>query len=516
MPQRKLILAGAALGIVVLAGVAAIGTPGLSAARAGATAAALPAPMPIASPGPAPTAASLALVAQATASPVQRVLPQDQAQVELSFASVVKEVAPAVVNVYATTITRQQNSPFLSDPFFSQLFGGNSQLFAARPRPSQSLGSGVIIDPSGIIVTNSHVVSGATNVKVALQNGRQYDVDVLLDDTKTDLAVLRIEKPGGKTFPALQFGDSDGLEVGDIVLAIGNPFGVGQTVTSGIVSALARTGVESSDYQAFIQTDAAINPGNSGGALVDLSGHVIGINTAIYSRSGGSVGIGFAIPANLVDVVVAAGEHGAKLVFPWLGARLQEVTPDIADSLGIDPPRGAMITDVAQGSPAAQAGLKSGDVILSIDGTQVDEPQVLNYHIATHPIGSTATLALQRGTQTLQVSVKLVAPPQSGGDDTVTISGDTRFSGATAATLTPSVAQDNGLSFNAKGVVITNIVSGSPADDLGLQQGDVIVSLNGTPTNDAATFKQIASGNGSGWQIVLQRQGQTIRTYIDG
>jgi serine protease Do len=454
-------------------------------------------------------------LAEATPAAPPRQTPDSQAQIQLSFAPVVKQVAPAVVNVYATTITRQTNSPFADDPFFSQLFGRGSPLFQSRPRASESLGSGVIIDPRGIIVTNSHVVNGATNVKVAIQDGHQYDVDVLINNAKTDLAVLKIKDPRGKTFPFLKFANSDDLQVGDLVLAIGNPFGVGQTVTSGIVSALQRTGVESSDYEAFIQTDAAINPGNSGGALVNLKGEVVGINTAIFSQSGGSVGIGFAIPANMAKTVALAGENGGKLVLPWLGARLQDVTPDIANSLNIDPPHGAMITEVAAGSPAADAGLKSGDVITAIDGVTVAEPQSLNYRIATKPIGSTARLAYVRGGTTAETSVKLEAAP-GGTGDTATITGNTRFAGATAATLTPALAQEMSLPFTAKGVVISDVEANSPADRMGLKQGDIVLSLNGTNITDVATFKRIASSQVQGWQIVIQRQGQLIRSYVDG
>ena len=461
---------------------------------------------------PTPT---LQLAEATTQQATTQQVPTSQGQIQLSFAPVVKQVAPAVVNVYATTITKRSASPFANDPFFSQFFGNGSPMFQSRPRESQSLGSGVFVDPKGIIVTNNHVVSGATDVKVATQDGHQYDVDVLIADSKTDLAVLKIKDPGGKTFPTLQFADSDKLEVGDLVLAVGNPFGVGQTVTSGIVSALARTGVESSDYEAFIQTDAAINPGNSGGALVNLRGQLVGINTAIFTQSGGSVGIGFAIPANMVKTVAEAGVNGGKLVLPWLGARLQDVTADIAASLNMESPRGAMVTEVADGSPAAAAGLKSGDVITAIDGVAVDEPQSLNYRIATKPVGSTAKLTFLRDGKAQETTLKLEAAP-GGVGDTATISGNTRFAGTTAATLTPALAQQMGLPFSAKGVVVTAIAPNSAADDMGLQTGDIILNLNGTPLNDVATFKRIVSGQARGWQITLQRQGQMIRTFIGG
>jgi Do/DeqQ family serine protease len=374
----------------------------------------------------------------------------------------------------------------------------------------------VIVDPSGIIVTNSHVVNGATDIKVAVQGGQEYSVDVLLNDSKTDLAVLRIKNTSGKSFPALKFANSDNLQVGDLVLAIGNPFGVGQTVTSGIVSALARTGIESSDYEAFIQTDAAINPGNSGGALVDLNGQLVGINTAIFSKSGGSVGIGFAIPANMVRTVANAGVNGGKLVLPWLGARLQAVSSDIANSLNINPPHGALITEVASGGPAQKAGLKSGDVVLSIDGTSIDEPQALNYRLATKPIGGTAELTFVRSGKQETTALPLEAAPGSSAEQTAEITGDTSFSGTTASTLSPSVAQDLGLPFNAKGVVVTDVTSGSPADQMGLKAGDIVLSLNGSNITDVGTFKKIASQNANGWQIVIQREGQIIRSYIGG
>jgi serine protease Do len=464
----------------------------------------------------APPQPRVQLAAQEPLPTVPRQVPQTKAETQLSFAPVVKQVAPAVVNVYATTVTQQSTSPFANDPFFGQLFGQNSPLLQSRPRQSQSLGSGVIIDPQGVIITNSHVVSGATDIKVVMQGGREYAVTVLLNDTKTDLAVLRITNTGGKTFPSLKFANSDNLLVGDLVLAIGNPFGVGQTVTSGIVSALARTGIESSDYEAFIQTDAAINPGNSGGALVDLNGQLVGINTAIFSKSGGSVGIGFAIPANMARTVANAGVNGGQLVLPWLGARLQAVTSDIADSLKVDPPHGALVTDVAPGGPAEKAGIKSGDVILSIDGVTIDEPQALNYRLATKPIGGTTQLTYVRGGQQATAALPLEAAPKTGAEQTAQITGNTSFSGTTASTLSPAVAQDLGLPYNAKGVVITDVASGSVAEQVGFKPGDIVLSLNGTNINDIGTFKTLATTPARGWQIVIQRAGQVIRSYIGG
>jgi serine protease Do len=445
-----------------------------------------------------------------------RIVPETQLQVQLSFAPVVKQVAPAVVNVYATRIEERAASPFANDPFFQRFFGGNSPFFRSRPQKSQSLGSGVIVDPSGVILTNSHVVSGADDIRIALSDRREFAVDLVLDDPKTDLAVLKIRDPEGVELPAIEFADSDALQVGDLVLAIGNPFGVGQTVTSGIVSALARTGVEASDYEFFIQTDAAINPGNSGGALVDLSGRLVGINTAIYSRSGGSVGIGFAIPSNMARVVAEAGLDGGGIVRPWLGAKTQMVSADIAESLGLPTPGGAMITDVASQGPAARARLQPGDVITAIDGRAVDDPSAFNFRLATRDLGSSVPVRVMRGGRAFEAQLPVEAAPQPGAEQIAHISGNTRFAGTTAAELTPPAAQELGLPFDAKGMIVTGIEAGSPAEAMGLAVGDIILSLNGVEMTQADTFTQTASQRPRTWEIALQREGQVIRTYVSG
>ncbi len=467
---------------------------------------------------PQGTAAVVAVAAPPPISPTieapavaDDIVPVSREQVQLSFAPVVKAVTPSVVNVYATTMSAQSASPFASDPFFQQFFGGNA--FRTVPREEQSLGSGVIIDPSGIIVTNNHVVNGATDIRVATSDGREYPVDLVLNDARTDLAVLRVRDPGGVTFPALAFGDSDALEVGDLVLAIGNPFGVGQTVTSGIVSALARTGVESSDYEFFIQTDAAINPGNSGGALVDLQGRLVGINTAIFTRSGGSVGIGFAVPARMAQVVTTAAISGDPLTRPWLGARLQAVTSDLAASLGLDRVRGALVSEVATTGAAQSAGLVAGDVITSIDGMVVQQPTAVLFRLATLPIGSTARIEVFRNGQSMTLDLPVEATP-SGTAASVT--GNTRFAGTTVETITPASAEELGLPFAQQGVVVRAIEPRSPAEQMGLKVGDVILNLNGRDMNDAQTFESVASARPDGWQVVLQRGGRTFRSYVSG
>ena len=343
-------------------------------------------------------------------------MPTSPGELKLSFAPIVQRTAPAVVNVYAAKMVQNRN-PLLDDPIFRRFFGipGNQ----SPEQMQRSLGSGVIVDPSGLVVTNNHVIEGADQVKVSLADKREFEAEIVLKDSRTDLAVLRLKAPR-EQFPVLELSNSDELLVGDVVLAIGNPFGVGQTVTHGIVSALARTQVGITDYQFFIQTDAAINPGNSGGALVDLTGKLVGINTAIFSRSGGSQGIGFAIPANMVRVVVASAKSGGSAVRrPWLGARLQAVTPEIAESLGLARPTGALVSNVAHGSPAARAGLRLSDLITGIDGQAVDDPNAFDYRFATRPLGGSAQIDVVRAGKPQRLTIALETAPDTGRDEIV-------------------------------------------------------------------------------------------------
>lgn len=439
----------------------------------------------------------------------RRVVPQSSAQLTLSYAPIVQRVAPAVVNVYATHVVENRN-PFLADPFFRQFFGGLPSRQVER-----SLGSGVIVDPAGLVVTNYHVISGASEVKVALSDKREFDADIVLKDPRSDLAVLRI-KNARQRFPTLQFDDSDKLQVGDVVLAIGDPFGVGQTVTHGIVSALARTQIGTSDYQFFIQTDAPINPGNSGGALVDMNGRLVGINSAIASSSGGSEGIGFAIPANLVRVVVAAAEAGSKAVRrPWLGAKLQEVTPAIADSLGLKIPAGALVASVTPGSPAAAAGLKPGDLIVSIDGAAVEDPDSFDYRFATKPLGGTAQLGIRRQGREAVVPVALRPIPNRPRDQVV-IGGSSPFSGATVASLTPALADQLRLDPQADGVVITAVADGSAAESMGFRPGDIVVAVNNHKIERSADLSRVADSGSHTWRITIRRGNQQISVVFSG
>ncbi len=447
----------------------------------------------------------------ARAQTPQRVVPSSQQQLIFSYAPVVKKVAPAVVNVYAAKVVQNQN-PLFNDPIFRHFFGipgGNGA------QVQRSLGSGVIVDPRGLIVTNVHVIRGATDIKVALADKQEFEATVVLEDKRSDLAVLRI-KDGHKQFPYLHFADSDSLQVGDVVLAIGNPFGVGQTVTHGIVSAVARTDVGSNNYQFFIQTDAAINPGNSGGALVDLEGKLVGINNMILSRSGGSQGIGFAIPANMVKVVVASAEAGSHQVRrPWLGAKLQTVTPDIADSMGLKRPTGALVASVERDSPAAQAGLKPGDVITAVDGQDVGDPKAFDYRFVTKPLGGSAKLDLLRNGRLVSATVTLRTAPSRPRDE-LTINSRSPLGGAKVANLSPALADEIGLDNTNSGVVIMDIQRGSYADRLNFRRGDIIVSVNGEHIANTRELARATERTAYSWRMVVRRGGRDIRVEFNG
>lgn len=443
----------------------------------------------------------------------ERAVPASQAQVKLSFAPVAKVAGPAVVNVYSTKTIKVASSPLMDDPFFRQFFGGNMPgIGRQRERHQQSLGSGVIVDPSGLIVTNNHVIEDGDEVKVALSDRRELECDVVLKDEQLDLAVLKVRDPK-EPLPTLPLADSDQLQVGDLVLAIGNPFGVGQTVTQGIVSALARSQVGISDYQFFIQTDAAINPGNSGGALVDIDGKLVGINTAIFSRGGGSNGIGFAIPSNMVKVFVDSARRGGSAVeLPWIGAELQAVTSDIAESLGLDRPSGVLITSILRKSPAEAAGLDAGDLVVAVDGVEVSDPRVFNYRLATKGVGNVAKLTINRAGKLIEVPVKLMTAPETTPRETLTIDARSPFQGATVANVSPAVAAEIGLSYRGQtGVVITAVASGSPADRIGLQKGDIVLSVNGNDITKTRVLAAAAASDPMFWRVAIDRNGQILR-----
>src|SRR5271169_1902953 len=453
-------------------------------------------------------------VSAALASPAlaqDRRLPSSPAELRLSYAPIVQRVQPAVVNVYAAKMVQNHN-PLLDDPIFRRFFGVPGQ----QPEQMQrSLGSGVMVDPSGLVVTNNHVIEGADQVKVSLSDKREFEAEIVLKDSRSDLAVLRL-KDSHEKFPTLDLANSDELMVGDVVLAIGNPFGVGQTVTHGIISALARTQVGITDYQFFIQTDAAINPGNSGGALVDMTGKLAGINTAIYSRSGGSQGIGFAIPANMVRVVVASAKSGGKAVKrPWLGAKLQTVTPEIAETLGLKLPTGALVASVVPNSPAARGGLKSSDLIVAIDGQTIDDPNAFDYRFATRPIGGTSQIDVQRGGKTVKLTLPLETAPDTGRNE-ITLSGRSPFQGAKVSNISPAVADELHLDADTEGVVVTDLGEDTTAANVGFQKGDIIVSVNNQKIAMTSDLEKATREALRLWRITLVRGGQQINVTLGG
>lgn len=459
-------------------------------------------------------AIALALTWPALAQEQSRRVPQSASEMVLSFAPIVKRVAPAVVNVYASRTVRQRVSPLFSDPFFRRFFGDRG-FGSPTQRVQRSLGSGVIVDPSGLLVTNYHVIENADDIKVTLSDRREFDCDIILKDERTDLAVLKIRAPD-KTFPFVEFSDSDALEVGDLVLAIGDPFGVGQTVTSGIVSALARTEIGVSDYHFFIQTDAAINPGNSGGALIDMDGDLVGINTAIFSRSGGSNGIGFAIPSNMVKVVVDSGRKGSPVRLPWIGATFQEVTPDIAESLGIERPRGVLIVEIKVGSPAERARLATGDLVISIDGQEVNDPKSVNYRLATKGIGATARIGLIRSGKEYYADLALETAPETVPRDEVKITSGSPLAGAIVVNLSPAVAEELAYGGDPSGVIVSGISEGSPAARTGLKRGDVIRDVNGIAIETTRQLVAATAERARTWNMTIERNGRLIRSRISG
>ena len=455
--------------------------------------------------------ALLVLLVTGPAMSQDRRVPSSAAELRSSYAPIVQRVQPAVVNVYAAKVVQNHN-PLLDDPIFRRFFGVPGQ----QPEQMQrSLGSGVMVDPSGLVVTNNHVIEGADQVKVSLADKREFEAEIVLKDSRSDLAVLRL-KDSHEKFPTLDFANSDELQVGDVVLAIGNPFGVGQTVTHGIISALARTQVGITDYQFFIQTDAAINPGNSGGALVDMTGKLAGINTAIFSRSGGSQGIGFAIPANMVRVVVASARNGGKAVKrPWLGARLQAVTPEIAETLGLRVPNGALVANVVSGSPAARAGMKPSDLIVAIEGQSIDDPNAFDYRFATRPLGGAAEVDVQRSGKVVKLSVPLETAPD-GGRNEIVLTTRSPFQGAKVANISPAVADEMHLDTDTEGVVVTDIAGDSMAANVGFQKGDIILGVNNQKIARTSDLEKATKDGSRLWRIKLVRGGQQISVTLGG
>ncbi len=441
-------------------------------------------------------------------------LPKSREQLRFSFSRVAEKVAPAVVNIYATRVLRSQNySPFFSDPLFRHFFGDSFSFGEPSARVQSSLGSGVIVQEKGIVVTNFHVIKHAAEIKVVLYDGKEFEAEVVVKDKRTDLAVLKLRTEGEK-LPFLKFRDADTLKVGDFVLAVGNPFGFGQTVTSGIISGLARTQVGVSDFRSLIQTDAAINPGNSGGPLVTLDGKIVGINTAIFSNSGGSIGIGFAIPSNLVLPVVAAINHNGKIIRPWAGIAMDSITPDIAEAVGLEKVSGIIVKRVFEKSPADLAGVKKGDVILSVGNHEIRNEASFRFRIATLKVGERVGLEVWRDGQIKSLQMDLKSPPDIPGNRKLTLTGRQPLSGAVVKGLSPSVANDLGVSYENGGVVIIEIRPDASAALTGLLPGDIILEVNGVAIKTAQELSRNLRRNHNGWEIVFNRRGRKQKILV--
>ena len=445
-------------------------------------------------------------------------VPQNGAELKLSFAPLVKKVAPAVVNIYSkrSAIPQGFRHPFLDDPIFGKLFGGD--LFGGRMRKhvESALGSGVIVTQDGLVVTNEHVIRGSREIKIVLNDGNEYDAEVILSDAASDLALLRVSEPN-VDLPFVTLKPSESLEVGDLVLAIGNPFGVGQTVTSGIVSAQGRSSLDINDFNFFIQTDAAINPGNSGGPLVAMDGKVVGINTAIYSRSGGSLGIGFAIPSEMVASVIAAsinGQTGERgIIRPWVGVQAQDVTPEIAQNLGLESPNGALVSQLHSASPFSKAGIKVGDVVKSINDKDIKSAAELKFRIATVPIGKESKVEYFRKGKIFKSDVKTIAPPEEPSRDEITLNGSHVLKGVVVSNLNPAVSVELGLAGEEEGVVVMQ------APRIGffrtVSAGDILMEINGRKISKTSDVEvALAAPRNSGPYLIVKSNGRINRLYL--
>ena len=443
------------------------------------------------------------------------------------FSPVVKSAAPAVVNISSSRVVRApEGNPLgpADESILRRFFGEDfmRQFRIPRERREHSLGSGVIVNSNGYILTNSHVVTGATNVKVALSDRREMPGKIIGVDPGTDIAVVKIDTDHLSVLP---FGDSSKVEVGDIALALGNPFGLGRTVTMGIVSATGRGGLGIEDYEDFIQTDASINPGNSGGALINVRGELIGVNTAILSPSGGSLGIGFAVPSNMVRTVMDQIVKTGKVTRGYIGVSVQDITPELAAAMKIPQTRGALIGDVDPKGPAAQNGLQSGDVIVEADGKAIEDSRMLRLIVGSKAPGTQLSLRVLRNGQPRNVTVKLDELPvkQTASTETPTrqkgSAPETIQSriGVAAVELTPEIAQHLKVPDDVKGVVVADVEEGSPAAEAGLQLGDVVQEVNHKPVHTVADFySQLTAARGSNpILLLLNRDGHTLYAAID-
>jgi serine protease Do len=435
------------------------------------------------------------------------------------FPAVAKTTMPAVVNISTTRVIKGQAgqaSPFMDDPVFRHFFGDqfNKQFRSPRDRRESSLGSGVIVSADGYIVTNAHVVEKADEIKVLLSDKREFTGKVVGSDPKSDIAVIKIK---GKDLPTLNWGNSESLEVGEYVLAIGNPFGLNSTITLGIVSAVGRANMGIEQYENFIQTDAAINPGNSGGALVNTRGELIGINTAIYSRTGGSMGIGFAIPSNMAKGVMDSLIKHGKVVRGYLGVSIQDVNPKIAKQFGLEEAQGALVSDVVNGSPADKGGIKTGDVILRLEGKEIENSTILRHQVADLPVGKKVEVEVLRDKKPVKLRIKIAEQPKDMMASSESVKGESKsaaLAGFEVQNLTPDNSRQLNLPRGTKGVVVSGVETGSAAEEAGVQPGDVIVELNRKPVHSVDDFQRVSKSLGKDDSALLLLVRQNRKMFV--
>jgi len=432
------------------------------------------------------------------------------------LANIAEAVTPSVVNISTEKTVKGQNqmSPFFDDPFFRRFFGdqfGQGGGGGTRKFKQSSLGSGVIVSQDGYIVTNNHVVDGADDIKVVLADKSEYKAKVVGADSRSDVALIKIKAEG---LPAMAWGDSDKLRPGEMVMAIGSPFGLARTVTVGIVSAVGRANVGIADYEDFIQTDAAINPGNSGGALVNMRGELVGINTAIFSQSGGYQGIGFAVPAKMARQVMESIRKTGKVVRGWLGVSVQNLSPQLAKEFAAEGSKGALVSDVVKDSPAEKAGLKVGDVIVKLDGETVEDSGHLRNSVAAKPLGGKVELEVIRDKKKLEVAVTVGELPKEMAGAVTGEAGETvsALAGISVQELTPDLTDKLGLDKGVTGVVVVSVDQGSLAEDAGLARGDVIMSINRATVKNVKDYNKAASKlkKDEPVLLLLNRQGSVL------
>jgi len=439
-------------------------------------------------------------------------VPQSRAEISLGFAPLVRQATPAVVNIYAKRVVAERVSPFRNDPFFGNLFRDFGE---TRPRVQNSLGSGVILSAEGLVVSNYHVVGQATDIRVVLSDRREFGAQVVLADESADLAILQLQ--GAGALPFLPLRNSDTVEVGELALAIGNPFGVGQTVSSGIISGLARSGVMpgSNGWGYFIQTDAAINPGNSGGALIDVNGALIGVNTSILTRSGGSNGIGFAIPANLVAEFMRQAKAGqSRFMRPWAGLQGQAVDADIAASMGADVPEGVLIVDLHPQSPFAMAGFAVGDIVTAVDGQPVNTPPEMMFRMSVAGLGQGADITRLRDGALRTITVTMATAPETPARDSRRLGDASALPGLVVETINPGVIAEFGLPLHASGALVAQ--PGPLGARLGVQPGDIVVQANGQAVANSASLAQVLAQRGAviDLQILRGQQRLSLRARL--